>query len=132
MDKIRRGHEFLGSSVQMTALPRLERNGGRLLSVESINMGGVRLDDVGSMGALHERPVGGTCSRLPVEYGGIPRLDAPTARPKEITGQKSQDWVPEPGGLVRVHPYNKSKLDRGPCENQSGGSPVDGGEDTTR
>ena len=55
-------------------------------------------------------------------------------KPKEISGQKNQDWVPEPGGLERLepHPYNESKLDGGPCENQLGWSPVDGGEDTTR
>ena len=76
---------------------------------------------------------GGTCSRLPVEWGGIPRLDSARARPKEINGQKSQDCVPDPGGLGRFepHPCNESKHERGPCENQSGGSTLDGGEDTT-
>ena len=39
----------------MTALPRLERNGSRLLTVEGEEMGGVRLNDVGGMGAPEER-----------------------------------------------------------------------------
>ena len=58
---------------------------------------------------------------------------SPEASPNEINGQKSQDWVPEPGGVVlqRPQPPSDANLDRGPCENQSaGGSLLGGGTGT--
>ena len=35
---------------------------------------------------------------VPVEQGGTPIRNSARASPNETSGQKSQDWVPEPGG----------------------------------
>ena len=53
----------------MTALPRLERNGGRLLIVEGEEMGGVRLDDVGALGVPEERLLGRKLLAISCEIG---------------------------------------------------------------
>ena len=104
-------------------LPRLERNRGGLLTVEGEEMGGVRLDDVGNMGAPEE----GQWNRE--EFHGSIRQGRDRKRSmgrRARTGsQILEDW----GGSNPTH--NESKHERGPCENQSGGSTLDGGEDTT-
>ena len=45
---------------------------------------------------------------LPVEWGGTPIRDSARANPKEIFGQKSQEWVPEPGGVGSHAPNRRA------------------------
>ena len=101
----------------MTALSRLERNGGRLLTVEGKEMGAVRLDDMESMAAPEEGLLG---RNLLAITSGIGR-NSTVGFGKGKT-QRDQ-WAEEPGLGPRT--WNQEGMgEEVTRDSNSGGPPI--------